>query len=95
MALGRITRSLDFDYTIPGLEKAVGEVLRDLRDRNGLSQQELATETGLGRTYISLLERGLRRPSLETVFRLAHVLGTPPGEFVQAVDRKLQPRLKG
>jgi transcriptional regulator with XRE-family HTH domain len=92
MALGRVNPPLEFDEDVPGLETAFADVLRRLRDAKELSQQELATESGLGRTYISLLERGLRRPSLATIFRLAQSLGVPPADLVQAVDDKLHHR---
>ena len=92
MALGRVNHPIEFDEDVPGLETAFSDVLRRLRDGKELSQQKLATESGLGRTYISLLERGLRRPSLATIFRLAQSLGISPAELVQAVDDKLHNR---
>lgn len=52
-----------------------GERLRDLRKRAGLSQEELAHEAGLDRTYVSGIERGVRNPSLRNIARLAGALG--------------------
>lgn len=40
-----------------------------------LSQEELADRAGLHRTYISLLERGLRNPSVEALAKVGRVLG--------------------
>lgn len=57
------------------MPQAFGEVLRDCRSKAALSQEQLALQSELDRTYISLLERGLRQPTLETLFRLADVLG--------------------
>lgn len=68
------------------LQKAFGQVLRHLRTRAGLSQESLALEAGLDRTFISLLERGLRQPTLTTLFTLAHTLNTRPSKLIAAVE---------
>lgn len=65
--------------TIP---QAFGEVLRECRTKAGISQEALALQADLDRTYISLMERGLRQPTLETLFRLAEVLGIAPATMV-------------
>jgi len=52
-------------------EEAFGNVLRDIRQEHSLSQEELGFESGYHRTYISLLERGRKSPSLNTIFQLA------------------------
>ena len=54
-----------------------------------LSQERLAEAAGLDRTYISLLERGLRQPTLETVLRLAEALGTSAATLVRATEHRL------
>lgn len=59
----------------PRIERVFGEVLRRLRTEKGLSQEELADESELHRTYVSQIERGLKSPSLETMRRLAVALG--------------------
>lgn len=65
--IGRLRRS-------HGIDRAFGTVLRELRRERGLSQEGLGFESGYHRTYISLLERGLKSPSLQTVFDLARSL---------------------
>lgn len=72
------------------LEQAFGSVLQELRNENSLSQERLAEKCGLHRTYISLLERGLKNPTLTTLFRLSSHLSISPHEFVQRVDLKLK-----
>lgn len=69
------------------LGKRFGAVLRELRTAMGLSQEALAHECDFDRTYISMLERGVRQPSLETVFRVGKVLKTSPSEIVARVER--------
>ena len=65
------------------IQKTFGEVLREVRVGRGLSQQELALQSELDRTYISLLERGLRQPTLTTLIVLASTLDIDPAELVQ------------
>lgn len=65
------------------LAKRFGSVLRQRRVDCGLSQEELGFNTDLHRTYISLLERGLRQPTLGTVFVLAAAIGWEPERLVK------------
>jgi len=72
-------------------EQAFGIVLRDLRHARSLSQEALALESGLDRTFVSLLERGLRQPSLTTILQLAGPLGVAPDDLVAEVVAVLSP----
>ena len=58
--------------------KLFGANLRRLRSKDGWSQQSLATECGLYRTYISRLENGMANPTLSVIVTLAHHLGVDP-----------------
>ena len=69
------------------LSQAFGIVLRKLRTDAGISQEKLAEFADLDRTYISLLERGLRKPSLNIVFRLAKALNIKPHQLVEEVEK--------
>ncbi|MFJ5299227.1 helix-turn-helix domain-containing protein [Pseudomonas sp. NPDC088368] len=53
---------------------AFGQVLADLRRGAGLSQEKLGFEADFDRSFISLLERGKRSPTLDTIMRLCQVL---------------------
>ncbi|MCL6611228.1 MAG: helix-turn-helix transcriptional regulator [Peptococcaceae bacterium] len=68
------------------LEKIFGRVLCDIRKERGLSQEELGFKSSYHRTYISLLERGQKSPSLNTIFRLATALDVYPSEIIQRVE---------
>ena len=70
-------------------EKAFGEVLRDIRQEHSLSQEELGFESGYHRTYISLLERGRKSPSLNTIFQLAAALGVSPSEILRRTEARV------
>lgn len=76
--------------SIPRLQNTFGQVLKELRDENGLSQQQLAFDSELDRTYISLLERGLRLPTLGTIFKIAEVLKISPSDMITRVEKGLK-----
>ena len=63
-----------------------GKVLREMREDNKISQEKLAEYCDLDRTYISLLERGLRQPTITTIFKLAKALNTTPSQMIQKVE---------
>lgn len=58
------------------IKKAVGETIRDLRNKQALSQEDLANLTNLHRTYISSVERGKRNISIENLEKIAKALST-------------------
>jgi transcriptional regulator with XRE-family HTH domain len=68
-----------------------GEALRDARRRRKMSQDQFATATGLRRTHISLIERGLREPRLDTLVKLSRGLGIPPTDMITWYERTSQP----
>ena len=58
-----------------------GARVRELRKPLGLSQEGLAHEAGLDRTYIGGVERGERNISHDNIWRLADALGVRPGDL--------------
>lgn len=69
------------------LHEAFGAVLKKARKEAGVSQDQLAFDSNLDRTYISLLERGLRQPSLSTIFSLAEGLKYQPYRLVEDTEK--------
>lgn len=61
----------------------IGKKIKDLRNRNGLTQQELADRAELTKGFISQLERGQVSPSIVTLLDLIECLGTTASEFFQ------------
>jgi transcriptional regulator with XRE-family HTH domain len=59
---------------VAGLRVGFGRAVRAARLSQGLSQEDLAAEAGLDRTYISGLERGARNPALSTVEKVSRAL---------------------
>ncbi len=64
------------------LKKQFGGRVKKVRNNRGLSQEELAHESGLHRTQITLIENGLRCPRLDTVYRLASALQVKPEKLL-------------
>jgi len=65
-----------------------GQVVRQYRGQAGLSQEELADAAGLHRTYVSLLERGLRNPSLHVILMLAGALGVSAVQLLADIEQQ-------
>lgn len=65
------------------VKKLFGARLVELRKERGWSQEELALESGLARSYLSGVERGLRNISVVNICRLASALRTEPPELLR------------
>ncbi len=64
----------------------IGQVLRQHREEKGMSQEVLSGLAGLDRTHYSKIERGLRTPTLDTLFKIAQALDIPPHKLVKALE---------
>ena len=64
--------------------KRLGNVLRNLRKERGFSQQALALECDMDRTYYGGIERGERNPSLKNVYKLCKALNISAAELFKA-----------
>jgi transcriptional regulator with XRE-family HTH domain len=66
---------------------AFGRILREQRRTAGLSQEALALTAEVDRTFVSQMERGIRQPTLTTLWKLADALKVKPSVFVQKMER--------
>ena len=64
------------------IRKIVGKNLAAIRHKKGLSQEELAFECDMHRTYISGIERGIRNPTIAVIDRIATALEIPPSRLL-------------
>lgn len=62
--------------------EALGTNLREARTQAGVSQERLAHESGISRSYVSHIERGLANLALDHLVRLAEIIGVEPGDLV-------------
>ena len=65
---------------------ALGKRMRELRDKQGFSQEAFADHCGLHRTAVSLIERGKRVPSLTTLLTISSGFGISVSEPLRGVD---------
>lgn len=59
----------------------VARNVRRLRVRKGLSQEALAVDAGIDRTYVSRIERGLENPTVAVLEKFSKALGSEIAEF--------------
>jgi len=71
------------------IEKAFGEVIRELRKANQVSQEKLAEVSNLDRSFISMLECGRKQPSLITIFQLAKAFNLPASKILSLTEEKI------
>jgi transcriptional regulator with XRE-family HTH domain len=70
-----------------GLERAFGEALRAIRKERGISQMDLYEASGIDRTYISAVERGLQSPTIRMIARFAKYLKVRPSDLVLRMEQ--------
>lgn len=79
---------------VPSISKLFGLAVRSRRLAAGITQEKLAEEANLHPTYISMVERGVRNPTLESSDRIAGVLNISLSQLIaEAHDQK--PRKRG
>ena len=64
----------------------VGAVIQACREERGLSQEVVSGLAGIGRTHLSAIERGERRPTLDTFFKIAEALDIPPSQLMKRIE---------
>lgn len=68
----------------------VGKVIQQFREDRGVSQEVLSGLAGIGRTHLSSIERGVRRPTLETFFRIAEALQIKPSTMMAEIEKTVE-----
>ncbi len=63
-----------------------GRVVQEYREKRGLSQEVVSGLAGIGRTHLSAIERGVRRPTLDTLFKIAEAMDLKPSELLRRVE---------
>lgn len=75
---------------IPMLDpRTVGNVIAEFRKKKGLSQEVLSGLADIGRTHLSAIERGERKPTLETLYRLSCALNIKMSDIVTEIEKQI------
>jgi len=73
-----------------GILAAFGQVVRQARLSQQLSQEQLALSAGLNRNFVMSIEAGRRKPSIITIFALAQALGLSPAVLLSRTEKGLR-----
>ena len=64
----------------------VGRVIQRYREKKGLSQEVVSGFADIGRTHLSAIERGVRKPTLDTFFKIAEAMEILPSELMRLIE---------
>lgn len=69
----------------------IGENIKKLRKDKGLTQQKLATQSNISRSYLADVENNRYNPSIDTLRSIANALGVQVSELLDANENELTP----
>ena len=76
---------------VPTLDpKIVGSTIAEFRKKRKVSQEVLSGLADIGRTHLSAIERGERKPTLETLYRISCALDVSMCEIVCEIENKIK-----
>lgn len=68
----------------------VGNLIRKFRRNAGLSQEKLAEIAGVHRNFISLIERNLRRPTVEVFIRICKAMNLKASKLIAKIESRVK-----
>lgn len=71
-------------------KKAIGIVIRRLRNEKGVSQDVLSGLAGIARTHLTMIENGSKSANFETLWKLALALELKPSELVALIEKEAE-----
>ncbi|MCM1113975.1 MAG: helix-turn-helix transcriptional regulator [Clostridium sp.] len=76
---------------IPTLDaQLVGKVIAENRNQKGISQEVLSGLADIGRTHLSAIERGERKPTLETLYKISNALNVKMSDIVIQIEDQIE-----
>jgi len=70
--------------------RTVGKVIQRYRERKGVSQDVLSGLADIGRTHLSAIERGERKPTLETFYRISLALEVDASDILRSIEDEIK-----
>lgn len=64
----------------------VGKIIQRVREEKGLSQEVVSGLADIGRTHLSAIERGTRRPTMETFFKIANAMDIDASSLLKQIE---------
>lgn len=68
----------------------VGRVIQRFRESRKYSQEFVSGFAGIGRTHLSAIERGERKPTMETFFKIAYAMRLKPSVIMAAIEEEIE-----
>lgn len=72
----------------------VGNVIQKMRTERKKPQEVVSGLAGIGRTHLSAIERGERRPTLDTFYKIGEALDMKPSELLAEIEKEIEKRNK-
>ncbi len=69
---------------------AIGKVIQNYREEKNLSQEVVSGLADIGRTHLSAIERGVRKPTLDTYFKICDALDVKPSVLMELIEAELK-----
>ena len=76
-------------YKRQDINEILGVVIKEFRQKNNISQEQMAEKSQIDRTYASALERGIKNPSLEVILKISEGIGVPAWKIIMIIEDKL------
>ena len=70
----------------------VGKVIAQYRQAKGITQEVLSGLADIGRTHLSAIERGERKPTLETLYKISQALEVDMSTIVRSIESEMEKR---
>ena len=68
----------------------IGRVIQRFREQRKMSQELVSGLAGIGRIHLSAIERGERKPTLETFFKISYALNVRPSMLMAAIEEEIE-----
>lgn len=80
---------------VPSLDpKIVGNVIAEIRNNKKLSQEVVSGLADIGRTHLSAIEHGERKPTLETLYKISCALNVKMSDIIIEIEKRIQSLVK-